>query len=44
MLTEKCQKVLNGLGMPVEWALRIVVPTFKEKGDIRNCSYHRAVK
>ena len=31
------------IGMPVVWALRIVVPIFKEKGDIRNCSCHRAV-
>ena len=25
------QRVLDGLGMPVEWALSIVVPIFKEK-------------
>ena len=30
--------------MPVEWALRIVVPIFKGKGDIGNCSCNRAVK
>ena len=30
--------------MPVEWALRIVVSIFKGKGDIRNCSSHRAEK
>ena len=30
--------------MPVNWALSIVVTIFKEKGDIRNCSCHRAVK
>ena len=30
--------------MPVEWALSIVVPIFKGKGDIRNCSWYRAVK
>ena len=30
--------------MPVEWALSIVVPIFKEKGDIRNFSCYRAVK
>ena len=32
------------IGMPVEWALSIVVPIFKGKGDIRNCSCYRAVK
>ena len=30
--------------MPFEWALRIDVPIFKGKGDIRNCICHRAVK
>ena len=30
--------------MPSEWALRIVAPIFKGKGDIRNSSCHRAVK
>ena len=27
-----------------EWDLRIIVPIFKGKSDIRNCSCHRAVK
>ena len=30
--------------MPVELALSIVVPVLKGNGDIRNCSYYRAVK
>ena len=30
--------------MPAEWALGIVVPIFKGKGDIRNCSCNTAVK
>ena len=30
--------------MPAECALCIVVSIFKGKGDIRNCSCHRAVK
>ena len=30
--------------MPAEWALRIVVPIFKGKDDIRNSSCHTAVK
>ena len=34
--------VINGL--PVEWALSIVVQIFKGKGDIRNSSCHGAVK
>ena len=43
-MTKICQKILNGLGMPAEWALSIVVPIFNWKGDIRNCSCHRAMK
>ena len=30
--------------MSVEWALSIVVPIFKGRGNIRNCSCYRAVK
>ena len=29
--------------MLAEWALSIVVPIFKDKGDIRNCSCYRDV-
>ena len=44
MIAEICQKVLGGFGMPAEFALSMVVPIFKGKGDIRNCSCYRAVK
>ena len=44
MIAEICQKVLDGFGMPAEWALSIVVPIFMGKGDIRNRSCYRAVK
>ena len=30
--------------MPVEWALSIVVPFIKGKGNIRNCNCYIAVK
>ena len=43
MKAEICQKILDGFCIPDEWALRIVVPIFKRKGDIRNCSCNRAV-
>ena len=43
-MAEICQKVIDGFGMPAEWALSIVVPIFKGKGDIWNCSCYRAVK
>ena len=38
MMSEISLGVLDGFGMPVEWALRIVVTTFMGKGDIWNCS------
>ena len=44
MMAEICQNVLSGFGMPAEWALSIVVPIFKGKGDIMNCNCYRAVK
>ena len=37
-------RVLDAFGMPVEWALTIVVPIFKRKADIMNCSFYRTVK
>ena len=36
VMAEVCQRVIDGFGMPDEWALCIVVPIFKGKGDIRN--------
>ena len=44
VIVEICQNVQDGIGMPAEWALGIVVPIFKGKSDIRNCSCYRAVK
>ena len=44
VMAEMCQRMLDGFGMLVEWALSIVVQNFKRKGDIRNCSCYRAVK
>ena len=43
-MAEIFQKVLDGFGKPAEWAPSIVVPIFKGKGDIRNCSCYRVVK
>ena len=42
-MAEICQ-CPDGLAMPGEWALSIMVPIFKGEGDIRNCSCHSAVK
>ena len=44
MMFELCQRVLDRLGMPAEWALSTLVPFFRRNGEIRNCSCYRAVK
>ena len=38
VMAEICRRVLDGFGMPAEWALSIVDPIFNGTGDIRNCS------
>ena len=44
VMVELCQSVLNGRGMPDEWALSVVVPILKGKGDAMNCGADRGVK
>ncbi|XP_068741970.1 uncharacterized protein [Montipora capricornis] len=36
--------VLDGKGMPDEWAMSVVVPIFKGKGDAMRCGAYRGVK
>ena len=36
-------RILDVFGMPAEWAMSIVVPIFKGKCDVRNCSCYGAV-
>ena len=44
VMVELCQSVLDGRGMPDEWALSVVVPIFKGKGDAMNSGAYRGVK
>ena len=44
VMVELCQGVLDGRGMPDEWALSVVVPIFKGKGDAMSCGAYRGVK
>ena len=44
VMVELCQGVLKGKGMPTEWALTIMVPIFKGKGDAMSCGAYREVK
>ena len=43
-MVELCQGVLDGKGMPAEWALSVMVPIFKGKGDAMSCAAYRGVK
>ena len=44
VMVELCQNVLDARGMLDEWALSVVVPIFKGKGDAMNCGAYRGVK
>ena len=44
MMVELCQGVLGGRGMLDDWVLSVVVPIFKEKGDVMSCGAYRGVK
>lgn len=44
VMVELCQGVLDGRGMPDEWALSVVVPIFKGKGNAMSCGAYRGVK
>ena len=41
VMVELCQGVLDGRGMLDEWALSVVVPIFKGKGDAMSCGAYR---
>ena len=36
--------MLDGKGLPDKWQTSVLVPIFKEKGDVRNCNTYRGVK
>ena len=44
VIVELCQSVLDGRGMPDGWALSVVVPIFKGKGNAMSCGAYRGVK
>ena len=44
MMVELCHGVLDGRGMPDEWALGVMVPIFKIKEDALSCEAYRRVK
>ena len=44
VLIELCQGILDGKGMPKDWATSVAIPIFIEKGDIMNCGMYIGVK
>ena len=43
VMVELCQSALDGRGMLDEWALSVVVPIFKGKGNAMSCGAYRGV-
>ena len=41
VMMEFFQRVLDGKGMSDEWQTNVLVPIFKEKGDVRSCNAYR---
>ena len=44
VMVELCQGVLDGRGMPDDWAPSVVVPIFNGKGGALSCGAYRGVK
>ena len=44
MLLDLLQKIFEQEKMPEEWRDSVIVPIFKEKGDIRDCGNYRGIK
>ena len=44
VMMELCQRVLDGRGMPDEWKTSVIVPIFKQKGDVMSCGSYRGAK
>ena len=43
VMMKLCQRVLDGKGMPEDWKTGVMVPIYKGKGDVTNCSVYRGV-
>ena len=44
VITELCQQVLNGKGIPDEWKTSVVIPIYKEKKGVMNYESCRGIK
>ena len=44
VMVKLCQHVLDGKGIPDEWKTSVVVPIYKENGNVINCGSYRGIK
>ena len=44
VLMEPCHRILDGKGMPEDWATSVVIHICKVKGDIMNCGMYTGAK
>ena len=44
VLTRLFNKILESERMPEEWRLSVLVPIFKNKGDVQSCGNYRGIK
>ena len=44
VIKKRCQRVLDGKGMPEKWKTSVIVSIFKGKGDVMDCGAYRKVK
>ena len=44
VMIKLCQRVLDGKEMPEDWKTSVIVPIYKGKGNVANCSAYRGVK
>ena len=44
VLTDICNKILNGSRLPCDWTRSILVPLYKGKGDPKECGSYRGIK
>ena len=38
------QYILDGVGMLTEWKSSVIIPLYKNKGDVRDCGSYRKIK
>ena len=44
VMMKLCQRIFDRKKMPEDWKTSVIVPIYKEKGDVTNCGAYRGVK